>query len=358
MKKINKQSLEALMIGSQFLGAGGGGKIHILKQLVQDRFDDSFSVDLIGIEELKESGTGTTVGMVGSPEALDEFLPTGQEGRELLDKMKQLTGKETDVIFTIEGAGVNLIYPVIVAYATGLPILDADAMGRAFPELPMTTFQFNRQSIAPIVFQDIDHISYVYHDQDASLVDLKIRQKIAETTGMAFFAGYQAPYEVLRRILIPHTFTTGLKIGEAFLQAKTFDDLMKGLEGATRNSLYGSSIELTRGIVSDHVALEHSNIASYQVGAYTVYYHYENLMVYHNKKVVANVPDLITLVDLDRLEPISVKDAQLGMRVAIVATPAPLQLRTPTALSYVGPKAFGFKSAYEALEKIHFQHYF
>jgi DUF917 family protein len=358
LKKIDKQSLEVLMVGSQFLGSGGGGKIHILRQLVKDSFDDSFSVDLIDLNEIDEVGIGTTVGMVGSPEALEEFLPTGQEGRELLEKMQELTGKKTDAIFTIEGAGVNLIYPVIVAYATGLPLMDGDAMGRAFPELPMTTFQFNNQPIAPIVFQDIDHISYVYNDQDASMVDLKIRQKIAETTGMAFFSGYQAPFAVLKRILIPHTFSVGIKIGEAFLNAKSFEDLMRELGHVTRNSLYGSAIEITRGVVSEHVAMDHSNIASYQVGEYTVYYHYENLMVYHNKKLVANVPDLITLVDLDTLEPISVTDAELGMRVAIVATPAPLHLRTPTALSYVGPKAFGFKSAYEPLEKIHFKHYF
>ncbi len=358
MKKIDKRSLEALMIGSQFLGSGGGGKIHVLKQLVQERFDDSFEVDLIGLDELEPQGTATTVGMVGSPEALEEFLPTGQEGRDLFDKMRELTGKETQAIFTIEGAGVNLVYPVIVAYATGLPIIDGDAMGRAFPELPMTTFQFHHQPIAPIVFQDINHISYTYNDQDASIVDLKIRQKIAETAGMAFFAGYQASFEDLKRILIPNTFTTGMKIGEVFLRAKTFEEVMQGLEWVTRNSLYGSSIEIGRGLVSDHVALEHSNIASYNVGDLKVYFHYENLMVYHNKKLVANVPDLITLVDLDTLEPLSVKDAQLGMRVAIVATPAPLQLRTPTALSYVGPKAFGFKSAYEPLEKIHFKQYY
>lgn len=358
MKKINKRSLEALMIGSQFLGSGGGGKIHILKQLVQDRFDDSFSVDLIGLDEISGEETGTTVGMVGAPEGLEEFPPTGQEGRELLEKMFQLTEKKTEAIFTIEGAGVNLIYPVIVAYACGLPIINGDAMGRAFPELPMTTFQFHRQPIAPIVFQDIDHISYVYKEQDASLVDLKIRQKIAETTGMAFFAGYQTSFEVLRQILIPGTFSIAMKIGEVFLKANNYDELIKSLEAVTRNSIYGSAIELVRGVIEEHVVLDHSNIASYQVGEHKVYYQNENLMVYHNKKLVANVPDLITLIDLDRLEPISVTDAQIGMKVAIIAMPAPLQLRTPTALSFVGPKAFGFKSAYEPLERIHFKHYY
>jgi DUF917 family protein len=175
---------------------------------------------------------------------------------------------------------------------------------------------------------------------------------------MAFFGGYQASFSDLKRILIPHTFSTAMQIGQAFLQAENFEDLMERVERVTRNSLYGSAIELTRGIVEDHIEIEHSNIASYQVGEYTVYYQNENLMVYQGKQLAANVPDLITLVDLDRMEPLSVKDAQLGMRVAIIATPAPLQLRTPMALSYVGPKAFGFKSAYVPLEKIHFQHYY
>ena len=40
----------------------------------------------------------------------------------------------------IECGGINSTMPLVVAARTGLPVVDADGMGRAFPELQMETF--------------------------------------------------------------------------------------------------------------------------------------------------------------------------------------------------------------------------
>lgn len=43
----------------------------------------------------------------------------------------------------IEIGGVNSLIPVAVAAMKGIPILDGDAMGRAFPEAQMVTFHLD-----------------------------------------------------------------------------------------------------------------------------------------------------------------------------------------------------------------------
>ena len=40
----------------------------------------------------------------------------------------------------IECGGINSTIPLVVGAMTGLPVVDADGMGRAFPELQMETF--------------------------------------------------------------------------------------------------------------------------------------------------------------------------------------------------------------------------
>jgi DUF917 family protein len=358
LKKIDKSNLKALLIGSQFLGSGGGGKVHLIKQIIDNYFDNEFSVDLIGLDELSIDEYGAAVGVVGSPEVIEEYMPTGKEGKSLLKKLSASTGNKIRTLFTVEGAGINLIYPLVVAYTTGLPIIDGDTMGRAFPEMQMTTFQFNNIKITPVIFQDVENNYHVYNNEDASYIDLNIRQKIAQINGLAFFTGYQALHKVLKSILIPNTYTFAINIGEAFIKSNTYDELLKNLKIVTKNSLYGTSIELVRGQINNINDMDNANISSYVIGDYNIYFHNENLMIFKNKKIIGSVPDLITIIDLERLKPINVTDIHVGQNVAIIGTPAPLQLRTPTALSVIGPKSFGFKSIYESLEKIYFQYYY
>ena len=54
------------------------------------------------------------------------------------------------------------------------------------------------------------------------------------------------------------------------------------------------------------------------------------------------MPDLISMVDHELGEPVPTEEMRYGLRVAVIAMPAPPLLRTPEALAYVGPQAFGY----------------
>ena len=57
-------------------------------------------------------------------------------------------------------------------------------------------------------------------------------------------------------------------------------------------------------------------------------------------------PDLISIIDVDSGYPVTTEELQYGLRVAVVAMAADQKMKTPAALSVVGPRAFGFKFDY------------
>ena len=65
--------------------------------------------------------------------------------------------------------------------------------------------------------------------------------------------------------------------------------------------------------------------------------------------VLCTVPDLITLVSLDDGEPIGTEALRYGLRVAVLAMPAPKELKTPEALAVVGPGAFGYDVEFQPM---------
>jgi DUF917 family protein len=54
------------------------------------------------------------------------------------------------------------------------------------------------------------------------------------------------------------------------------------------------------------------------------------------------VPDLICVLSLDDGTPVQTEMLRYGLRVAVVGLPAARELKTPRALDFVGPAAFGY----------------
>jgi hypothetical protein len=69
-------------------------------------------------------------------------------------------------------------------------------------------------------------------------------------------------------------------------------------------------------------------------------------------KVVASVPDLITMVDHETSSPINSERVDYGQRVTIFGIGCPPHYRTERALKVVEPRAFGFDFVYMPIEKL------
>lgn len=68
----------------------------------------------------------------------------------------------------------------------------------------------------------------------------------------------------------------------------------------------------------------------------------ENLAARIDGKVVASVPDLIVVLDLETIKPVTTGRHRYGYRVAVVRIPCDSKWRTLEALEVVGPRYFGY----------------
>ena len=73
---------------------------------------------------------------MGAPTVIQELMTSPVEMKSALDAMmtqKVVAGRRLTALMTPEAAGTNAMEPLIVAANMGLPVLDCDGMGRAFP---------------------------------------------------------------------------------------------------------------------------------------------------------------------------------------------------------------------------------
>ena len=140
MWDVTAEILEALEIGAGILGTGGGGnpylgKIEALQQLKAGKI-----IQVVSLDEIGDDAFVTTVGGMGSPTVGIERVGRGDECVRAMRALERHMGRRFTHVIPGEIGGSNSMRPMIVAAQTGLPVIDGDGMGRAFPELQMDTF--------------------------------------------------------------------------------------------------------------------------------------------------------------------------------------------------------------------------
>ncbi len=155
LRQVTLNDIEPIAIGAGILGTGGGGDPYLDSLQLRNEIRARGPQPVLDPQALDDDATVVVVGYIGAPTASIEKL---QEGTELLRAIRLLEthlGKAVDAIGIAEIGGGNSIGPLIAGLQMGVPTLDADGMGRAFPELPMTTFLFNDEvNAAPMAMVD------------------------------------------------------------------------------------------------------------------------------------------------------------------------------------------------------------
>ena len=162
-----------------------------------------------------------TVGGIGAPIVSVERIKQGEEELLALRALERHLGRRFTHVLPGEIGGANSMRPIAVSVQTGLPVVDADGMGRAFPELQMDTFTIYGVRPTPGTLADPrGHV--VVFDEIAEATTLE-RYARAVTIQMGGAAGYAFPPmsgAELKRTAIPRTMTLAARIGEAVLAAR------------------------------------------------------------------------------------------------------------------------------------------
>lgn len=364
MAHFNSTMIAANALGGTFIGSGGGGNLAHLKSILESVLTKR-EITLLELHQLPDDCLVAAIGSMGSPELMEENPPDGTEGLKAIALLEKALHRKVDALYTLEGAGVNHLYPLIVSAKSGLPILNGDGMGRAFPELQMSTPHIYGRRGTPFVLISRWGFEQVFEQEDNYQLELKTRKALAEKSGTGYFAGFALTGRQAKECLIPGLYTLCREIGEA-LSIQNYDRVLPVLSKITQNSLYGKAVELFIGRVTEIEQIDTLNVRTFVFQGTKHYTHQklsvhcqnENVIAYRNEQVAAMVPDLISFLSYPTCLPLNNNEIGKGMEIAILGIPSPNILRTRKALSIIGPQIFGYKMEYQSLEQLHSSLYY
>ena len=360
--KLTVEDLVDVGRGAAFLGTGGGGDPYIGRMLATSAIQEFGMPEIIQPDELDDDAFVCTVAMLGAPTVLIEKAACGDDVDLVISRMEKYTGRKVEAILPVEIGGVNSMLPIMAAARSGLPLIDADGMGRAFPEIQMVSFNIYGVSCTPAVICD-DHLnSLVVEAETAKRAEDLVRVASIEMGCSVIMSSYSMSGADVKRTSVHQTMTLALEIGRAIARGRQSGNPVDELVAFLRTTpYYNYSKVLFTGKVTDlrrettgGFAVGHCHLTALEGSGRTmqVTFQNEHLVARENGEVRAIVPDLICMVDSETAEPIPVEALKYGQRIKVVGVSAPPILRRPEALEVVGPQAFGLEDAFVPLEQL------
>lgn len=348
--------MEDVAIGGAVLGTGGGGDPYIGKLMAIEAIKRHQPVELVDVDELKDDDLVVTAAMMGAPTVMVEKLPEGQEIVIAFKKLEAFLGKPIRAVLCAEAGGLNSTTPFIVAAETGLPLVDGDSMGRAFPELQMVTFSLHGISSTPMVMADDKGNSVVLSTISNSWTERLARSATIDMGGAAMIALYPCDGATAKKAVIRGTISLIETIGKAIREARAANqppvEAVKAVTGARelfRAKVTDVSRRTEGGFAKGEATL--SGIDEDSGHSYSLSFQNEFLVAQQDGDMLITVPDLITLLDVDTGEPITTESLRFGFRVVALGIPCDPQWRTPEGLELVGPRYFGYDVDYIPIEE-------
>ncbi len=312
-------------------------------------------MDVLGLDELPDDSRVICVGGMGAPTVGVEKV-RGTESYRAVRVMEKHMGQRATALISGEIGGSNSLEPVIPASLARLPVVDGDGMGRAFPELQMTTFFIYGIAPTPSAFCDEKGNTAIIEDAVSATWVERIARAVTIAMGCApVFAFAPMTAADVRRTALPGTLSLAKSLGEAVRRAQRekenpIDAILATVPG--RVLFHGKIVDVERrtaeGFARGSVTIE--GMGDDADSRLVVDFQNENLVAHRDGEVIATVPDLICIVDAERGEPITTELLRYGFRVSVLGFPAPPLLKTPEALAVVGPQAFRYEAAYAPLE--------
>ncbi len=345
---VTEAELEAIAIGAGVLGTGGGGSTYFSALEAREHLRQfGGRCPVIKVDELADDDVVCTASMMGAPTVSVEKISRGDEVANACLAWEAHSGRRLAAMGIAEIGGGNALEPLVAALRLGLPLIDGDSMGRAFPELQMDTLMINGVPPNPFLLGDSHGNVAIFEELDTpKRAEEYARNLTIEMGGSAALVMPITTGLQLKRYLIRDTLSLAEKLGRIVLDSRA-----QGLDPAERVAAAAHGRVLFRGKLVDvyrrtvrGFARGRMRIAALNDNQdeLIIDFQNENLVAQRAGDTVCSVPDLISLLTLEEGGPVGTESLRYGLRVAVLAMPAPQELKTPAALATVGPAAFGY----------------
>lgn len=337
MRKLYRQDMLEILYGATLLGAGGGGSLKFGMDMLQKLTEQKevIELDLLTLEEIEDTDYAAMVAGLGSPvammyEDLPMFGPDAVYAFQAFQKAFLAEGKNLKYLYSGEMGGFNTFVPMLVAILSDknvekrIKFLDTDGNGRAVPEL--NTSLTSQRGFPPF---PIGLGNYTGDEIIAYPTDDKAGEVIARQLCMAYnmrigFSTWGMAKHELQSHSVDGCITYAQKIGQAFMKAMAekidlMDELSKVME--VREFCRGKieKLELKQEGGFDYGV---TVVAGMDGKKYYIDFKNENLVVRDEAgKAYLTAPDIIGMVDLDTMMPLTNADVKESMNVLVIMAP-------------------------------------
>jgi DUF917 family protein len=344
MTELSADDIEALAVGAWILGTGGGGSPYHGLLNMRRLYREGLRVTLMDPITLADDDEVAVVSHMGAPLVTQERLVDSRLTARSVELMEGYLGRKFRGVMAIEIGGGNSIQPLMAAAHLDIPVIDADAMGRAYPEAQMTTFAVGDLSPAPLTSVDPrGNEVIVSRVASWSWMERTSRKVCTEFGSIAATCKAPRTGAEVKRWGIPHTTTKAIRLGKTVMDAnrRHQDPIDAILEAEQGKRLFAGKVveverQTTEGFLRGKAALErerHDRIVIDFQNEWTV--------VWRDDAPLASTPELICVLDSDTGEAIGTEMVRYGQRVTVIVLPSPEIFLTPRGLQHVGPRAFG-----------------
>jgi len=352
---IDVADLDDIAVGGAILGTGGGGDPYIGKLMAQQAIRKYGAVRMIDVAEIRDDDLVVPCAMMGAPTVMVEKIPQGDEILTAFRKLERFLGKKIGAILCAEAGGLNSTIPFVIGAMTGIPVIDGDGMGRAFPEAQMQSFAIADLKMYPHVVADVRD-NEVIVARAATWQSLeRVRRKVCTEFG-SVATTCQAPRTgaEIKRHAVLHTTSRAIALGREVRCARAAheDTVAAILREASGKLLFlGKVIDVQRRTTEGFLrgTTRFAGLDGDAGSIFEIAFQNEFTVGWREGSVAVTTPDLICVLDSVSGEAIGTESLRYGQRVSVVALPSPQIHRTAKGLQHVGPRAFGYDIPFKSV---------
>jgi DUF917 family protein len=355
MRELTLDDIEALAVGAWVLGTGGGGSPYLGLLNMRRLYAEGRRVSLMPPEDLADDDLVAVVSNMGAPLVGQERLVDSENIARAVTLMEAYLGREFRAIMSVEIGGNNGVQPLLAAAHLDKPVVDADAMGRAYPEAQMTSFAVGDLRPWPLSLVDPRGIEGIVAKVPSWKWMERLSRKMCVEVG-SIAATCKAPRTgaEVKRWGILHTTTQAIALGQAIRRAQREhrDPVQAILDAEDGKLLFRGKVadmarRTTEGFLRGTAKLD--GLDDWRGRRFELAFQNEWAVGWLDGVPAVMTPDLICVLDSVSGEAIGTEVVRYGQRVTVIALRAPPVFLSPRGLEFVGPRAFGYDLDFQSV---------
>lgn len=365
MRLLTQLEARDILVGCTILSTGGGGDLDKGLELIEEDYNNGLEFKMVSLEEVNDDDIFASpyfCGSIGDTSREGDYYKypviDRMETEAAVESLEKFLGKKISGMVSIEYGGLNTAVALSTAAKLGRLIVDADAAGRAVPDLQFSTYYVNKVPIYPLAVANRIGDAAIFEKivDDFRAEDL-VRALAVASGNFIGMADHPCTGKLLKKSVISGALSYAEKVGRvqrlAVEEGKDpIKEIVKSVggyvlfKGAIKED---SDFEIKDGYTLGTIKV--SGKDEYKNSDYKIWYKNENIISWKDDEVCTTVPDCICVVETETGYPINNPYCKKDMEVTVLGFKAPDFWRTERGFSILNPQFFGFDVEYVPIEK-------